>query len=180
MDLILSQNIISNIKTKLTLLWDWRRVSRCWCKSWRIETPSSSVSSMVLLLSVILSPDWFILSMDIVILSLWSAEACKNVSKYNNNFKLNLWKTNILYFKWWIIETKTISIYTRYAIDTWWKFTWCYIIETHPETDTNSWNRFRLNYWDLTQPLREEKISTVYQQSLETIITSIKRVVEEK
>ena len=122
MDLLLSQNIISNIKTKLTLLWDWRRVSRCWCKSWRIETPSSSVSSMVLLLSVILSPDWFILSMDIVILSLWSAEACNNVSKNNKNVKLNPWKTNILYFKWRIIWTKTITIYKTYATDIWWKF----------------------------------------------------------
>ena len=59
-----------------TFLWEWRRVSRCWCKSWRMETPRSSVSSIVLLLSLILSLDWFSLSVDIDNLSRWSPETC--------------------------------------------------------------------------------------------------------
>lgn len=59
-----------------TVLWACKRDWRCWCKSWRIETPSSSVSSIVLLLSFTLSLDWFNLSVDINNLPLWSADTC--------------------------------------------------------------------------------------------------------
>ena len=51
-----------------------------------METPSSSVSSIVLLPSLILSLDWFNLSVDINSLPLWSAEAFKN-SKIINQLK---------------------------------------------------------------------------------------------
>jgi hypothetical protein len=51
------------------------RDCRCECKSWRIETPSSSVSNIVLLLSLTLSPVLFNLSVDIINLVLWSADA---------------------------------------------------------------------------------------------------------
>lgn len=53
-----------------------RRDWRCWCKSWRIETPRSSVSSIVLRLSLILSLERFNLSVDIINLCLWSADTC--------------------------------------------------------------------------------------------------------
>lgn len=59
-----------------TLLWACKRVCRCWCKSSSIEIPSSSVSRTVLLLSLILSLDWFTLSTDIDNRSLCSAETC--------------------------------------------------------------------------------------------------------
>lgn len=57
-----------------TVVFAWRRDWRCWCRSWRIETPSSSVSIIVLLLSLTLSVDVFNLSVDIISLALWSAD----------------------------------------------------------------------------------------------------------
>lgn len=57
-----------------TVLLACSRDCRCWCKFCRIETPSSSVSSIVLLLSLILSVDWFNLSVVISSLPLWSLD----------------------------------------------------------------------------------------------------------
>jgi hypothetical protein len=67
-----------------TVSWACKRDCRCWCKSWRIDTPSSSVSSIVLLLSLILSPDWFSLSVVIINLDLWSAEAYSSCPNHNS------------------------------------------------------------------------------------------------
>lgn len=86
---------------QLTFLWEFRRVSRCWCKSWRIETPSSSVSSMVLRLSLILSLDSFILSTDMVNLSLWSADACHVIHTWEKMFSSpnnRLTTSDLLYY----------------------------------------------------------------------------------
>lgn len=60
----------------LTVPCAWRSCCRCECRSWRIETPNSSVSKRVRLLSLILSPDWLSLSVDISNLPLWSAPDC--------------------------------------------------------------------------------------------------------
>lgn len=58
----------------ITVLLACKSDCRCWCRSWRIETPSSSVSSIVRLLSLTLSLDLLSLSVDISNLPLWSSD----------------------------------------------------------------------------------------------------------
>lgn len=90
--------------TPWSLLWACKRVCRCWCRSSRIETPSSSVSSMVLLLSFILSPDWFSLSTDMVNLSLWSAETYTNFYQSLKPFEEIKQETTCMVSAVWIFK----------------------------------------------------------------------------
>ena len=81
----------------LTVSVACNKVWRCWWRSWRMLTPSSSVWSKTFLLSLIRSPDWFNLSVDISNLSLWSTESYMwfqdpSINPFSNNCIRNRWK----------------------------------------------------------------------------------------
>lgn len=67
--------VVISIMRRITVSWACKRDCLCECKSWRIETPRSSVSSMVLRLSLILSLVLPNLSVVVISLVLWSADA---------------------------------------------------------------------------------------------------------
>lgn len=77
--LVIAVNIFLLFPTLSSTPWSVscarKRDCLCPCKSWRIETPSSSVSSIVFRLSLILSVVLPKRSVDIINLDLWSAEA---------------------------------------------------------------------------------------------------------
>ena len=105
-----------------TVVWACRRAWRCWCKSWRIETPSSSVSNIVLLLSLILSVHWFNQEkMHCIYVYIYHDCICLSwiIQQFNNSVLLNTFFSFLLFFMYKmhgkqrkVINVSNICLYT--------------------------------------------------------------------